>query len=71
MTWNAEGKITKQTVGCVGDRTQGNTGGLGAAFGMFYAIGKGLPFPEAQPFRRSWRYAFFNNLNGFLARFSK
>jgi len=26
-------------------------------FGIFYAIGQGLPFPEGQPYRRSWRFA--------------
>ena len=41
------------------DRTTGNTGGLGGLFGPLYAIGKGLPFPEAQPFKPSKRYRAF------------
>ena len=36
--------------GYVMDRRQGNTGGLGGLLGPFYAIGKPLPFPEAQPY---------------------
>ena len=28
------------------DRTLGNTGGLGGVFGLFYAVGAGLPFPR-------------------------
>ena len=42
------------------DRQLGNTGGLGGVFGLFYAIGKPLPFPEANPWRMSKRYQFFN-----------
>jgi hypothetical protein len=41
-------------VGYVIDRRAGNTGGLGALFGIMYAIGHPLPFPEAKPYRRSW-----------------
>ena len=29
------------------DKNIGNTGGLGGVFGIFYALGYGLPFPEA------------------------
>ena len=35
------------------DKETGNTGGLGGVFGLFYAIGRGLPFPEAQPWKAS------------------
>merc|ERR1719148_596038 len=38
------------------DRRQGNTGGLGGAFGYFYGVGKPLPFPECQPFKGSLRF---------------
>ena len=38
----------------------GNTGGLGGIFGLFYAIGSPLPFPEANPWKMSKRYRFFN-----------
>ena len=37
----------------------GNTGGLGGIFGIFYAVGSPLPFPEANPWKKSKRYAFF------------
>ena len=40
-------------VGYVIDRTVGNTGGLGGAFGFFWATGNPLPFPECQPFKGS------------------
>jgi hypothetical protein len=42
------------------DRQYGNTGGLGGAFGFFYGVGKGLPFREAMPFKKSFRYSFFS-----------
>lgn len=38
------------------DRQQGNTGGLGGAFGYFYGVGKPLPIPEAKPFKPSFRF---------------
>ena len=38
------------------DRRQGNTGGLGGALGYFYGVGKPLPFPEARPFKPSFKY---------------
>ena len=51
--------MTKFTTGYVADRTQGNSGGLSALFGILYAIGKPLPFPEAQPYKPSLRFRFF------------
>ena len=60
IVFNEEGQVTKFTVGVVMDRQLGNTGGLGGVFGLFYAIGKPLPFPEANPWRMSKRYQFFN-----------
>ena len=62
MTFNEKGQVTKVTVGVVMDRTLGNTGGLGDVFGLFYAIGSPLPFPEAQPWKMSKRYKFFQFL---------
>lgn len=44
------------------DRQYGNTGGLGGAFGFFYGVGKPLPFREAQPFKRSFRFRLINAL---------
>ena len=35
------------------DRTAGNTGGLGGAFGYFWGTGNPLPFPDCQPFKGS------------------
>merc|ERR1712028_287714 len=52
-TFNEKGEITKFTIGYVLDKETGNTGGLGGVFGLFYAIGRGLPFPEAQPWKAS------------------
>lgn len=56
MCFNEQGQCTQLTVGYVMDRQLGNTGGLGAVFGILYAIGYGLPFPEAQPWQISWQY---------------
>jgi len=55
-TFNAQGQITKFTIGYVLDRNLGNTGGLGGVYGLFYAIGYGLPFPEGQPWQPSPPY---------------
>merc|ERR1719506_2795202 len=62
VTFDANGKATKFTTGYVADRTQGNSGGLSALFGILYAIGKPLPFREAQPYKPSWRFRFFRVL---------
>lgn len=53
LTFNSRGEIEKFTIGYVLDKETGNTGGLGGVFGLFYAIGYGLPFPEAQPYTPS------------------
>jgi hypothetical protein len=60
------GLITKYTIGYVTDRSVGNTGGLGGLYGILYAIGKPLPFPEAQPWKKSWRYGFFQKIGSLL-----
>eukprot|EP00640_Fibrocapsa_japonica_P003041 CAMPEP_0113938812 /NCGR_PEP_ID=MMETSP1339-20121228/5235_1 /TAXON_ID=94617 /ORGANISM="Fibrocapsa japonica" /LENGTH=261 /DNA_ID=CAMNT_0000942099 /DNA_START=26 /DNA_END=811 /DNA_ORIENTATION=- /assembly_acc=CAM_ASM_000762 len=44
------------------DRRQGNTGGLGGAFGYFYGVGKPLPIPECQPYKKSNRYRMLSFL---------
>lgn len=62
FTFNEDGKVIEVTVGYVQDRRIGNQGGLGGVFGMFYAVGRGLPFPEAQPWKMSFRYRFFQRL---------
>ena len=60
------GLITKYTIGYVTDRNVGNTGGLGGLHGILFALGKPLPFPEAQPWRMSWQYAFFQKLGSLI-----
>lgn len=55
-TFNERGEITKFTIGYVMDKEVGNTGGLGGVYGLFYAIGYGLPFPEGQPWKPSPPY---------------
>jgi hypothetical protein len=67
MRFNAAGECTQLTVGYVMDRQLGNTGGLGAVFGLLYGIGHPLPFPEAQPWKMSLRYKLFNK-GGSLAQ---
>lgn len=62
LTFNAEGKLEKLTGGYIMDRDLGNCGGLGGVFGLFYAIGKPLPFPEGQPWKTSWRYWLFDRM---------
>jgi hypothetical protein len=53
MVFNEQGQVTVFNVGYVLDRTVGNTGGLGGAFGFFWATGNALPFPECEPFKGS------------------
>ena len=60
------GLITKYTIGYVVDRSVGNTGGLGGLYGILYAIGKPLPFPEARPWKKSWQYALFQKIGALL-----
>jgi len=59
LTFNEKGLVTKYTIGYVMDRAVGTTGGLGGLYGLAHAIGKTLPFPEAQPWKKSKRYALF------------
>ena len=51
-------------VGYVMDKQLGNTGGLGGVYGILYAIGYGLPFPEAQPWQKSVQYDLFQRFSG-------
>ena len=60
LSFNDHGKVIKYTGGYVTDRTIGNTGGLGGIFGILYAIGRPLPFPEARPYRKSWQFRTFS-----------
>merc|ERR1719424_2758545 len=63
ITFNERGEVTKFTIGYVLDKETGNTGGLGGVFGLFYAIGYALPFPEAQPWKASPIYGFGMGFN--------
>mmetsp|Transcript_20684 Transcript_20684/g.33523 ORF Transcript_20684/g.33523 Transcript_20684/m.33523 type:complete len:254 (+) Transcript_20684:237-998(+) len=76
MLFNEAGECTQLTVGYVMDKQIGNNGGLGGVFGILYAIGSPLPFPEGRPWRASFRYAFllqagevFTKMQGFMKRF--
>lgn len=48
MLFDDSGKCYTMTVGYCMDKRIGNTNGLGGVFGILYAIGKPLPFPEAK-----------------------
>ena len=63
VTFNLNGEVTKFTIGYVLDKETGNTGGLGGVFGLFYAIGYALPFPEAQPYKPSPVYGVLMSAN--------
>jgi hypothetical protein len=63
---NDSGLITRYTIGYVVDRNVGNTGGLGGLYGILYAMGSPLPFPEAQPWKKSWQYDIFQKLGALL-----
>ena len=71
MLFNESGECTQLTVGYVMDKQIGNTGGLGGVFGILYAIGYGLPFPEAQPWQKSIQYDLFNKVSGAIAPIQK
>ena len=70
LTFNDKGEVIKYTIGYVMDRDVGNTGGLGGLYGIMYAIGKPLPFPEAQPWKMSKRYRAFNAVGNFVTKFA-
>jgi len=55
MDFNEDGLVKEFGFYTV-DRRQGNTGGLGGAFGYFYGVGKPLPIPECQPYKPSFRF---------------
>ena len=69
--FNEKGLIRELTVGYPVDRRQGNTGGLGGMFGVFYGIGQALPFPEGKPYQLSRRFRLFNKLGDVMSRFTK
>lgn len=71
VSFNERGEISKLTIGYVLDKETGNTGGLGGVFGLLYAIGYGLPFPEAQPYKPSPLYGTLMQGNKAIQSFFK
>ena len=71
VTFNSEGLVQKYTIGYVVDREVGNTGGLGGLYGLLYAIGSPLPFPEAQPWKMSKRYWAFQQVGNLVSKLNK
>merc|ERR1740124_170613 len=71
LTFSKEGKVIKYTIGHVMERSMGNTGGLGGIFGPAYAIGKPLPFPEAQPYKPSKRYQLLQLVGRIMSKTKK
>lgn len=69
FTFDDEGKITRFTGGYVLDRDVGNTGGLGALFGIVYAIGHAFPMPEAKPYVKSWQFRLLELVDRFTSYF--
>lgn len=49
-TFDADGRCTAFTGGYVADRRVGNTGGLGAVFGILHALGAPVPKPGSLGF---------------------
>lgn len=68
LTFDESGLVTKYTIGYVMDRDVGNTGGLGGLYGIMYAIGRPLPFPEARPWKASKRYRAFQAFGNLVSR---
>lgn len=53
------------------DRRQGNTGGLGGAFAYMYGVGKPLPIPECQPYKRSFRFRLLSFVGGLAQKLGR
>jgi hypothetical protein len=70
LTFNEQGQVTLYTGGYVMDKLQGNSGGMGGIFGPLYAVGKGFPFREAQPWKPSTKYRLFNWVGGLVSKFA-
>lgn len=70
LDFNEEG-LVKEIGFYTVDRRQGNTGGLGGAFGYFYGVGKPLPIPEAQPYKPSKRFRFLQFVGAVAKKFQK
>lgn len=70
LDFNEDGKVKEFGFYTV-DRRQGNTGGLGGAFGFMYGVGKPLPIPECQPYKPSKRFRFLNFIGSIGQKFQK
>lgn len=71
LRFEPDGEVNQFTIGYVMDRRIGNTGGLGGVYGIMYAMGKPLPFPEANPWKPSKRYRFFNWIGQLMQKAKK
>lgn len=69
--FNEDGLIRELTVGYSIDRRQGDTGGVGGMFGLFYGVGQGLPFREGQPIKPSLKFRLFTKVGNFVSRLTK
>jgi len=70
MDFNEDG-LVKEIGFYTVDRAQGNTGGLGGAFGYFYGVGKPLPIPECQPYKASKRFRLFSFIGNVASKLNK
>jgi hypothetical protein len=70
VDFNEDGKVKEFGFYTV-DRAQGNTGGLGGAFGFFYGVGRPLPFPEGKPYKFSFRRSIIEKIGALFSKFSK
>lgn len=70
LDFNEEGKV-KEFGFYTSDRRQGNTGGLGGAFGFMYGVGKPLPIRECQPYKRSFRFRALNFIGSLGQKLNK
>lgn len=71
VIFNEKGKVIKYIGGYVMDKEWGNTGGLGGVFGLFYGLGKPLPFPEAKPYKPSLQFRLFSFIGNIASKFQR
>ncbi|KAJ8602064.1 hypothetical protein CTAYLR_002791 [Chrysophaeum taylorii] len=67
---NEEGKV-KELGFYVIDRRQGNTGGLGGAFGYLWGTGNALPIPECQPYKPSIQFRILQFIGNLVKKISQ
>jgi len=70
LDFDEEGKV-REFGFYTADRRQGNTGGLGGAFGFMYGVGKPLPIPECQPMKRSKRFRLLMFIGNLASKLQK